>query len=232
MSVSNIDAQQPVRHDIYVGIHKGLRAFMCNLLQQFGCLDSADEVAVVEALGALDDLLGLCRNHLRHEEDMVHGAMETRAPGSSQEAGRQHEEHLDCFGLLSAQADLVGSLPAAERGAALLRLYRLLAVFVGENFVHMHMEESEHNAVLWATHSDPELRALEGRIVASLAPREAALGLRWMVPAMTPVERLALLQPMRGHMPPEAFAALMLDLKEVLPRADWLRLGEELRIAA
>lgn len=60
---------------------------------------------------------------------------------------------------------------------------------MAENLEHMAMEEREHNRVLRETHSDDEIRAIEGAIVASLAPEDSQLSLRWMLPAMGAGER-------------------------------------------
>ena len=54
---------------------------------------------------------------------------------------------------------------------------------MAENFIYMHAEEAEHNSVLWASHGDAQLRALEGRIAVSLPHSQHLLSIRWMVPA-------------------------------------------------
>ncbi len=74
--------------------------------------------------------------------------------------------------LRAAASDLLAASRGAMQAEAALRLYRQLALFVGENFAHMHVEETLHNQVLWSCYSDEELRALEGSIVASLPPSE------------------------------------------------------------
>ena len=59
---------------------------------------------------------------------------------------------------------------ATSRATAVAELQRFLAQFVAENLTHMNVEESWNNAVLWETHSDAELIAIEQAIVASLSP--------------------------------------------------------------
>ena len=76
---------------------------------------------------------------------------------------------------------------------AALRLYRHLALFVAENFQHMHIEETVNNAALWACYSDAELLEIHGRLLASMPPQEHLLVARWMVPALSPVERAGML---------------------------------------
>ena len=66
--------------------------------------------------------------------------------------------------------NLVGESRGCTRARAALRLYRLLAIFIGENFLHMHMEETDHNDALWFAYTDAELVALEHRIHAMIPP--------------------------------------------------------------
>src|SRR4029079_2985507 len=96
---------------------------------------------------------------------------------------------------------------AAERLA--LRLYRHLALFVAENFQHMHIEETVHNALLWQHYSDAELDALHGRLMASIAPQEHLLVARWMLPASTPGERALVAGAAKAQMPPEALLGVV-----------------------
>lgn len=58
----------------------------------------------------------------------------------------------------------------SEVAAMLGLLERLLALFVADDVQHMHVEETAHDAVLWAHYSDDELMAIEQAIVASIPP--------------------------------------------------------------
>jgi len=126
----------------------------------------------------------------------------------------------------------VRATESCARERAALRLYRMLALFVGESFVHMHQEETEHNDCLWSHYSDAELLAIETRIHALLSPAEMSLALRWMVPAMSPAERLALLGPLVVSLPPTVFEALLGELRPHLSGADCAKLEHGLRQAA
>ena len=46
-----------------------------------------------------------------------------------------------------------------------------LALFIAENFEHMHYEETEHNAVLWAHYTDAELAELPDTVFADMVSR-------------------------------------------------------------
>jgi len=59
-----------------------------------------------------------------------------------------------------------------HRAALAQRLYRHLALFIGENLQHMQVEETENNAALWALYSDDELAAIHDRLLASVPPKK------------------------------------------------------------
>jgi hypothetical protein len=208
------------RHDIYAFIHKGLRAFMAHTLVRVGRLDASDAAEVAEVGAEVRALIDICRAHLAHENEFIHTAMQARAPGSCAQVAADHVHHEAALDELAALlAQVPGNADAAQA------LYRALTRFVAENFEHMQREESEHNAVLWATHSDDEIRAIEHRIVASRSPADAQLTMRWMLPHMTPAERAAMLGGLRAQAPAEAFDGLLSLIRPLLGGRDWRKLA-------
>jgi hemerythrin-like domain-containing protein len=220
--------QGAARYDIYLQIHKGLRSFMMHTLEQLGRMDAWDECETAEVLAQLRALLGLCRLHLEKENRFLHVAMEARRPGSTAKIALEHVHHQRSIESLEAAAREVERAAGAARAEAALRLYRALALFVAENFEHMHVEESANNAVLWEDYEDDELEAIERALVASVAPEEMAAVARWMLPAMSAPERAAKLADMRPAMPPRAFAGILAMLKAQLSERDWYKLGTAL----
>ena len=215
------------RVDLYSAIHKALRLFMNDTLARVGRLDHDDAAEVGATLAQLQSLLDACRSHVAKENKFVHTAIEARCPGASERIGDEHAEHLDAIAALEAETAALRALPSA--GAA-LRLYRHLARFVGDNFLHMHLEESAHNGALWTAYSDAELLDIHQRILASIDPAEMALVLRWMVPAMSPAERAALLGEMQTQMPPEAMRCVLEIVRPHLDDTAWGKLARALHI--
>ena len=113
-----------------------------------------------------------------------------------------------------------------------LALYRQLDLFVADNFQHMQIEETDHNAVLRHGYTDSQLGALEQRIVASQPPAEAMNTLRWMVPALPASERLGLLRGMQAAAPAPVFCAALDTVRPHLGAHDWNRLAEGLGVPA
>ena len=217
------------RVDLYAAIHKALRLFLSDTLLRVGRLDADDDVDCAATLDQLDALLEACRTHVDKEERYVHAAIEARRPGASARIAGEHEEHLQSIASLQAQAAAVRALPGA---AAAARLYRQLAGFVAENLAHMEVEESQHNAALWAAYDDAELHAIHQRILASIEPAEMALILRWMVPALSPQERAGMLGQMQRDMPPEAMRAVLETVRPHLDHRAWAKLAQALNLPA
>ncbi len=211
------------RHDIYAFIHKGLRAFMAHTLVRVGRVDPYDEAEFAEVAEELRALLHICADHLKNENEVVHAAMEARRPGSSASIAADHVHHAEAIGRL---ADLLAHAAGSAEGTH--ALYHALGAFVAHNFDHMEEEETAHNAVLWATHSDDELRALEHTIVARHSPEEMSLALRWMLPHMNPAERAAMLGGMRANAPAPVFEGALGLLRPLLGGRDWRKLSTAL----
>ena len=219
------------RFDMYAGVHKALRSFMADTLVRLGRLDVADPRDLDTTLGQLDALLTLCLSHIAHENEFVHTAIEARQPGAAARTGGDHAEHRDSIDALRAEAAALRRVAPQTQPASALRLYHHLSLFVAENFEHMHVEESVNNAALWAAYTDAELIEIHGRLVASIAPPEFVLTARWMVPALTPMERAMLLRGIQAQTPPEAFLGLLAGLRPHIDAGGWDKLVAAVGVA-
>lgn len=194
------------RYDIYRWIHKALRARMGRVITLAGQIDVTDLPALQATLDGVDALLAQCRAHLAHENDFVHAAMEAVQPGSSADAAAEHQHHVRHIDTLCAASTALRQQPTSD---AALRLYHALALFVSENLVHMHMEETEHNAVLWRHCTDAQIQAVEQRLLASLPPAELADTLPWMSLGLNATERAQLLGGLQQSVPAPVFEAML-----------------------
>ncbi|NQD91338.1 hypothetical protein HP532_01565 [Pseudomonas sp. CrR25] len=201
------------RFDIYAFIHKGLRAHLAHALVALGRCNWQDCSEARGMLAELQDLLAFCSSHIDLENELVHPALERRRPGATRYSSAAHRLHRQAMDELSTLAEQLTHLPALRRGDLSHRLYRRLARFVAENFEHMEQEERDNNRLLWETHSDAELIALEQRLVASVPPDEMRRILYWMLPALTPGERASFLLELRTKAPAEQFAATLQTLR-------------------
>lgn len=220
------------RYEIYRGIHKALRAFMADALLAVGRMDPLDEEEVAQTLLHLRGLLTLCAGHVRHENEFIHAAMEARRPGSSRGTGEDHAGHEDAIEALEVAVCAVERAPLAERGAVAMRLYRELALFVAENFEHMHVEESHNTAVLWEAYTDEEIRGIHGALLATIDPQEMAVVMRWMLPALSHPERVGMLQGLRATAPAPVFQGVLGIAQDHLTQRDWGKLARALGVPA
>jgi len=205
------------RPDLYAHIHKALRLFMTDTLQQLSRLDVDDPLDLAAGLAQLDALLDAARHHVEKENTFMHPAIEARRAGASAAIEAEHDEHLDTIATLRAEGAALRAMPSA--GAA-QRLYRRFAAFVAHNFEHMAVEESRHNQALWAAYSDEELFELHGRILASIGPHEMSEVLRWMIPALTTAERALVI----GGLPPAVQAPVLASARALLNDSAWAKL--------
>lgn len=231
--IQAVAAAEPVRVDLYASIHKALRAMLTETLLALGRLDMDDAAEIRTVSDRIDAMLDFCASHVRHENDFVHVAIEARATGASAAITHDHEEHMARIGQLKVQlAGLTQTAAGQEAAAAALNLYRDLALFVADNFQHMQVEETAHNAVLWARYTDAELMALHDRLLASIPPQEMMHILRWLVPYLNPTERTALLRDMRAHAPAPVFEATLTLVKPHLTASEWGKLTRSLGLTS
>jgi hypothetical protein len=188
------------RFDIYLHVHKGLRAFMADVLTTAGRIDAADSIGVAAGIAEVRSLLDICRAHLFTENQFVHTAMEARRRGSARVTTNQHVQHEESFERIEAILRAIET-SGADIDAQILELYHSLALFVADNFQHMDVEERENNETLWALYSDAELQGLHGQIMGSLDQEKVTVFSRWILPHVSHRERKAILAGLKKTAP-------------------------------
>jgi hypothetical protein len=226
-----VAATQAPRFDMYVTIHKAIRAFMADTLLAVGRMDTDDELELAQVSQRVLELLDFLQAHLTHENEFVHPAIEARSPGDSERIESEHIEHAQHLTALARSVAALRACHAADRSGVSLNLYRELALFIAENFEHMHVEETAHNAALWANYTDGELVEIHHALVSSIPPAEMMIVARWMVPYMNPAERAAMLADVRFNAPAPAFQALLDTVRPHLTEREWEKLARSLNLA-
>lgn len=213
------------RFNLYTGIHKGLRAYMSEVLVQVGRLDPDDSGEVQAAVAAVRGLIEFCRSHLQHEDEWIHPALEARRPGSSAGTQADHERHMETFALLDGSVRNLERGTGSGRTAVALQLYRQLALFVAENFEHMHVEETDNHAALVACYTEQEVLELNARLVAAVDPATMAIVARWMIPHLSAPERAAVLGGIQASAPQPVFDGVMELIRPLLSNRDMAKLS-------
>jgi hypothetical protein len=230
--MKTVAAIEAPRMDLYVTIHKAIRAFMADTLVAVGRMDSGDDLELAQVTEQVIALLDFLRLHLNKENAFVHPAIEARATGASAAIAHDHENHEKHIEHLASSVASLRACAAGERAAPSLLLYRELSAFVAHNLEHMLVEETAHNAVLWARYTDAELMDIHHRLVGSIPPAEMMAAMRWMVPFMNPAERAMVLGDMRAHAPAPAFEAVLNTARPHMTEREWEKLEQSLSLRA
>jgi len=230
-------ATQPAapRFDMYGPIHKALRSFMCDTLLRAGRLDVNDAAEFDATLNQVDALLAFCLDHIERENAFVHAAIEARRPAGAQRTTDDHVEHVETIAALRDETAALRRAQARSQAQAkpmlAHRLYHHLALFVAENFQHMHIEETANNAALWALYSDAELHEIHARLLAGIPPEKDLLVARWMIPALCPTERAIIVGHAKRQMPPEAFIGVLAHVKPHMDESGWAKLASAVGVS-
>jgi hypothetical protein len=230
--MKNVAAIEAPRMDLYVTIHKAIRAFMADTLLAVGRMDSGDDLELAQVTERVLGLLDFMLHHVNKENTFVHPAIEARASGASAAIANDHVDHEKHIAHLASAVASLRACAAGQRAASALFLYRELSGFVAENLEHMLVEETAHNAVLWARYTDAELMDIHHRLVGSIQPAEMMVAMRWMVPFMNPAERAMVLGDMRAHAPAPAFDAVLATVRPHLTEREWEKLEQSLSLRA
>ena len=212
------------RFYLYGPVHKGLRALMADTLLRFGSLDVEDPAQFREACDQALGMLELLRSHVDHEDEHIHPLLERCRAGAAGQAGREHVEHRR---VLAELAEKVRGLLAAPSYPAADALYQGFAKLMAENLEHMRLEDIDYQNLLWEHCTDAELMELDARVVASIPPKEMMLYLCWMLPAMSPPQRLRLMLGLRAQAPSTVQVAVSRLAQQHLPETAWHRLVED-----
>ena len=202
---------------------------MSDTLARFGRLDAIDRKELVGTLDQLARMLAWSRSHLAQEKQFVHAAIEACRPGATRTIGEEHLEQLEATEALLDEAAALRSHPTTP---AALRLYQHLARFVADSFDHMHAEETQLNPLLWANYRDDQLLEIEQRIQEAMPAAERVQVLRWMTPAITPIERAWRYAQLQQQLTPDAFECALEAARSVLDPRGWNKLCWALRLPA
>jgi hypothetical protein len=220
MQITSETKSTAARHDLYTTVHKGMRACMAEVLTTIGRIDASDPAEVADGIAQTRELMELCRGHLFIENQFVHAAMEARRRGSACVTANQHVEQEEIFERIDSLILSVERTAGPGREESLLSLYRALALFVADNFTHMHVEEADNNEILWSLYTDAELRELHDQILKAIEPAKKAVVLRWMLPYVAPSERAGILAGLKQSMPAQVFDQLLSVIRPHLREKD------------
>jgi hypothetical protein len=183
----------PPRVDLFGPIHKAIRCALGELLTILGAASFTDEAAVANVVTQLDDVIELCEDHRGHEDDFVMSALAERLRGKLDSMQRAHADQPVVVAQLRALATTLQTTAHDLRPIAGRTLYLHFSTFAADLLLHMAEEEQVAQPLLERSFTDDELLGVHARLIASLTPTQRARAGKWMMRALNPVERAALL---------------------------------------
>lgn len=218
------------RYNIYSIIHKALRGWMTDVLHRWGRMDVEDECERKQAMQGVRALLDALSAHLRHENDVVHPAIEKSRQGGAARTAQDHVEHEHAIARLRDELAAFTSARPELRASLAHGFYLHLSTFVAENLEHMAVEETENHSALIAAYSEREVLELEHRIVSSLPPEESAATMRWMFAYINAAERAFLAGKIKENAPPPVLAGVLGMAREILSQRDMFKLEKAIHL--
>lgn len=218
--------------DFYTDTHKGQRLRFSMISKAAGTLNLNDPKGITKFE---DELSAFRKNmyfHASLEEKCIHPLLAKRIPGGADKLNDDHrimhrkfDDLVACFGELKIKPD-----DFDKRDDNLLEFYRAWSRFISFYFTHIDYEEEYAMPSLWKLCTNDELVEVFKEIMASSTPEESMENLAMMLPAITPMERVDILQQGRAVMPPESFQAALKIAEGVLTPEEFTSLKGALKL--
>lgn len=178
------------RDDFFTLIHKGLRRELFALTTTAASMDWTDPAALAAFDATWQDLHHLLDIHARHEDEFFFPLIRAAAPDLLAAVDADHDVQEQALDKVAAVIAHAVAAPSPEQG---LRVHRELSAFVAGYLLHLLDEETRVMPAIWEHCSDEELARTRGAFLAAMAPSDAELSRRVMLPAISPQEKAAVL---------------------------------------
>jgi hypothetical protein len=217
------------RYNIFLLIHKGLRAALYQTALQLQQTDFTSEEETEEALNKVKEIVMLFDGHAHKEDHFILPAVNPYEPSvvASFEAEHEKDEALgrqlhQCIEHVQQAGSLLEKLVA---GRALSETFVSFTVF---NLQHMAKEEDILNRILWRYYSDEEIRAISRDLTKSVDPWMQDFYATWMLRGINDNEAASWMQAIERGMPAVVFQTLLQKAEQELPLPRFRKLTEAL----
>ena len=203
--------------------HKGIRNALSQLSFMAGSIDftNKDRVSELHALGK--DIFWLLREHANDENTVVLPELEKKVPGSSKPDLADHEEIEAMQIKLEKELDdiynkTIAGKDTMEQGAD---FYFNLSKFHSRYLMHMAIEETDTAQMLWDNFTDDEIIRMRNVIMARFSFELMLKWQKFILPALSPAQRVSLLAFAKATAPGNIFNAFMDICRQNLPAEDY-----------
>ncbi len=194
--------------DLYLEVHKGIRAELFDVTLEAGRVDGDDLIGVGRLVEHVASVGGLLESHAEHEDVHVDPVLAEIDPDLSASITHDHHVLEARWSFVDELAQQVERTDVADRRPALQHLYLELSAFTSAYLTHQLVEERVVMPAIEAAIGVEGVLAVNGAIVGSIPPEQMMRYLALMLPAMSSDDRAGLLGGMREGAPPEVFEAV------------------------
>jgi hypothetical protein len=210
--------------------HKGIR----NALSQLSLLSGKtnyNDKKEIERLNTLGrEVFLLLNTHAQDENDVSLKYLEEKMKGASH---HDIEEHIRLHEMQSRLEKMLNDIwvnakKNSDKFQAVPEFYSSLADFHSEYLRHMSEEERITQQLLWDNFTDEELAQHRIEIMKNLPLPTLFLWFKYVVPAQSHLERLALFKSFKQNASKEIFQDAMDVIKSALDKSEFNALMDEL----
>jgi Hemerythrin HHE cation binding domain len=205
--------------DLFTPIHKGLRSMIYSLSGRLQTNDFADAAATGALMTDLENDFAIARtagcalcilsHHAVDEEAVIFPSV---APVANRLITELISEHHDLtrreLEIAKQGHDLLSMNSPEARIAAGVQLNIAANQLFGAYISHMNREDAELVPLMQTHFSDPEMGAIQGKIIAQMPPDRVFAILGWMLPSLNVTELSGLLASLKGLAPPPVMKAI------------------------
>jgi hypothetical protein len=218
-----------MRFNIFNQIHKALRALLYDTALRLQQTNFANPEEAEPVLERVKEVLAVFDKHAEHEDHFVLPAIQVYEPSL---VDTFEQEHVADHALAEKLRSLLTTFEKAETINARLEagqavLHSFIA-FMAFNLEHMAKEETILNSRLWRYYSDPEIIAINQRIVAAIPAEEMNFTAAWMMKGMSNAEITAWLKNVQKNAPEFVFNSLFGIAEKELSNQRFRKILEDL----
>jgi hypothetical protein len=217
------------RYNIFLQIHKGLRALLYETALQMQHTDFWNVEEGENAIEAVSDVVRLFEKHAATEDTLVFPSVEKYDPAVSDAFEQEHvKDHLLGNMLTEAMVSYREAAVINEKAEAGRRVQLAFTKFMVFNLEHMAKEEEVINPILWRHYSDPELMGITQVILSKLSQEDRIEVSRWMMRGLNNSEITGWLKGVEKNAPEDVFRSLFVTAEKELPERRFREVLENL----
>lgn len=205
--------------DLFTPIHKALRSMIYGLSGRLQTNDFADAAATRALITDLENDFAVARSagctlcilagHAVDEESVIFPQVARVGSKLIMELISEHHELTRRELEIAKSGHELLSMDSAEaRVVAGVQLNIAANQLFGAYITHMNREEVEVVPLMAEHFTDPEMNAMQGKIIGQMPPDRVLAILGWMLPSLNVTELSRLLFALKGAVPPQFMKAV------------------------